>query len=152
MTAPRWFSPNQLPKYPGLGANDSVVMNQYLGTKPQGLVRVAYSLPLGQGRPADENTEGALLSDWQYLTKLKVDAILEFTDRIELMEVKTNAEAGAIGQLLCYNILFRQTFLTSLPVYNVILCSSIHPDVLRCAGILNIRIKKVQTPYIAYYE
>jgi len=146
MIKPRWFSPSPLPKYPGLGYQDAAIVDSYLRTKPAGLVRVSYSVPVGQGRPQTVDTTPAIAADWKYLTSLKVDAIFEFTDRVELCEIKPNAGAGAIGQLLCYNILMRQAIFTQLPIYNVILTDDIHPDVALCAGLLNIRVRTIAPP------
>lgn len=145
----RWFAPGPLPKYPGMGLMDAFIMDQYLKSKPSGLIRASYNVAVGSGRPFDSKSAGMLSSDWTFLTSLKADAVLEFEDHFEIMEVKPDAGPGAIGQLQCYSILLRQEFAPGKPIYSVILTDSIHPDVEKCAGILNVRVKIVKSPISA---
>ena len=142
----RWFAPAPLPQYPGLGIIDARLLDNYLRTKPSGLIRAAYNVTVGSGRPFDTKSAGFLSSDWKYLTSLKADALFEFPDRYEIIEVKPDAGPGAIGQLQCYNILLRQEFVPNKPIFSVILTDSIHPDVLKCAGLLNIRVRIIKPP------
>lgn len=142
----RWFAPQPLPKYPALGILDAHLLDLYLRSKPPGLIRAAYNIVVGSGRPLGDVAPGILGSDWKYLTSLKADAIFEYPDRFEILEVKPDAGPGAIGQLLCYNILLRQEFIPNKPIFSVILTDSIHPDVLKCAGLLNVRVRIVKPP------
>jgi len=136
----RWFGSGELPKYPALGSLDSALMSAWLRNKPSGLQRVAYNVTVGKGRPADSKSIGYLQEDWKFVTSLRIDAFCEYTNKYEIIELKPDAGANSIGQILCYNILMKEEFIPYKPIYMKIVTDSMHPDVLKCCKLLNILV------------
>ena len=115
MFTPRWFPPNQLPRYPHLSVDDSMIIDTFLISPPINLSQICYDVPIGEGRPSLESMPENLVSNWKYLTSLKIDAIFDFLTYYIVVEIKPELDLKTIGQVLTYEFLLRKSNFLNKP-------------------------------------
>lgn len=120
-------------RYPGLREEESTVLRAYLQEiSLEGLQRIRTSWPVGEGEDVGGPTE-AQAQAANDLSKWKVDAILDWPGRTEVIEIKSRATHTAIGQVTAYAFALsdtpeeRSTFRTTVIAFRV------HPDFPRFA-------------------
>lgn len=119
--------------YPGLRDGESRVLQALLEERnTDGLRRVRTSWPVGQGEEIEARTQ-AQADAARDLSRWKVDAILDFPGRTEIVELKSRATHTAIGQAAAYSLALadepeeRSTHRLTVGAFRV------HPDLPRFA-------------------
>ncbi len=94
---------------------DYLLWNKFLTDHGKDYSGFDYDVKVGQGTapvgPVPKNLE----SDFLSLTKKRIDAVGYQPDGVTLFEVKPRAGTTALGQLIAYSDLYRQTF----PLYAI---------------------------------
>lgn len=90
-------------RYPGLREEESTVLRAMLREREtEGLKRVRTSWPVGEGEAVDAPTEAQRLAAKDQ-SRWKIDAILDWPGRTEIVELKSRATHTAIGQAAAYS-------------------------------------------------
>lgn len=137
----RWWTPDNHFKYPHLFGVESRLIDSFIIKYKSILKRIAFDIPVGQGRPGDTSNDASLDKIWKYSTSYKVDALADFGISLWLIECKTIGNPEAIGQLISYNTLFRRTYSFAQTLSLVLLCADHHPDLDTVAHSSNIQIE-----------
>ena len=135
-----WTAPGPRVSYPHLGVVDSriVDLGWYLGVLKADAV--IYDLPVGEGRPAEEIEPGVYRDLYQSLTRFRVDLVLLHKGTLYVVEAKYEANPHALGQVLVYTDLVRQTVPAGYKVRPVILCWHELPDTKPTCDRLRVKV------------
>jgi len=95
-------------KYPHLKPLDIAIWERYISAKPDFWETVDYDLAIGTGAPIAPGTEENMARDFKILTQYKIDVVGYKGDTIDIVEVKPNAGASALGQAKSYELLYRR--------------------------------------------
>ena len=101
------YTPNWTGYPPGMARDDYALWILYRPTIPDNVERIYFNVFLGPG-PADSPEIPAELKDfWRRKNQLRADVILEFPDRVRIVEFRKNASTGTMGRLQAYSMLLR---------------------------------------------
>jgi hypothetical protein len=116
-------------RFPHILQPDVPVMIRWLTIHANDIKSIDIDLPVGEGRPAPPDTPANLKAMAVHLSRRRIDLVAYFLDYIAIVEVTRIAGFTAIGQLLVYPPLYRQTFSPGLEVIPLLVCEEIQPDV-----------------------
>ena len=94
-------------KYPHLKPQDVAIWERFIEGRPNFWEAVDYDLALGTGAPIAAGTEENFARDFKLLTQYKIDVVGYRGDIIDIVELKPNAGASAIGQVKSYETLYK---------------------------------------------
>lgn len=115
--------------YPHLLPNDIPVWERFLEAFPDRYDRIDYDVRVGKGREAPPEFEANLRKMALDLSRRRIDAIGYTPNRIDIIEITRLADLKAIGQLLAYPLLYRETFGPSVPVHTILVAEELHTDI-----------------------
>jgi len=119
-----------LPKrFPHILSPDVPVLIRWLSKHMTEILWIDMDVRVGEGRPAPPETPPNLRQMALDLSKRRIDVVAGFSNYIAIVEVTGIAGFTAIGQLLVYPPLYRQTFSPGLDVIPLLVCAEIQPDV-----------------------
>lgn len=114
--------------YPHLKPNDVAIWERFISKYPDHYKHVQYDFAVGEVPAFVANAPASEQANMAELYRLKID-VLGFTDdHIDLVELKPNATAAAIGQVTGYVELYRREVAPSLPVRPVIVTDTLKPN------------------------
>lgn len=87
-----------------------------------------YDIRVGDGLPMPPGSTGYDIRSAYALTTKRIDALYKIGNATVIVEVKQRAGASAVGQLLTYRDLYRQTPGHSGDVLMLLVCESLQPD------------------------
>ncbi len=116
-------------RYPHLLKHERRIWRKYLSKYPFQYDSVVYDVHVGRGRDLSVISDPASQKMWEFLIKKRIDVIAKRNDVIYLFEVKHNASHQAIGQVLCYNKLYRRDFCYSGKIEMYVITDYALPDV-----------------------
>lgn len=120
--------PIQNRKYPHLLPPDVPVWERYLAKHAHQFSSIDYDIQVGHGRdPGDihpQNIRAMALN----LSRRRIDAVCQMPGQILIIEITTLADMTALGQMIAYPILFRQTYKPDIPVKTLLVCETIGSD------------------------
>ena len=124
--------------YPHMKAGEAAVWERFLRALPFAATSIDYDVRLGEGAQLPPDVpEWVRNMAWALSTK-RVDAVVHTPTAVVLVEVKARASLSAVGQLLSYEVLYRQQFHPTKAMRRLIVAESIAPDmapVLQTYGI-----------------
>lgn len=129
--------------YPNMAKRDAEVWNRFLDKYAEKFSGFAYNVALGGLRPTLPDFSPADADAWQYHTALKIDACGYTDDAVWIIEVKPEAQVGALGGTLCYTLVADREQIFDRPLRSVIVCEYIQADVDWCAAQLGIDVYRV---------
>lgn len=88
-----------------------------------------YDVKVGKGTKPKRSTVPPYNMMQAVLSKFRIDVIGGKGDKYELFEVKPNASAAAIGQVLTYTLLFQKEYGPDVPVVGAIVTDYERPDI-----------------------
>lgn len=91
---------------------------------------VQYDVKVGSPPPFDPTVSEEINSDMAALYKRKIDVIGLKNEQIDIIELKPNADAAAVGQILLYKKLYVEDFAPSVEPKPIIITDNVRPDVL----------------------
>ena len=102
--------------YPGMSNQESAIWTRWLLLHVGELTGVSYAVQVGQGSPVPAGAPEWLARDWEYLTKLRIDAVAGWKNHLWVVEVKSRQSMSGLGQCLAYQaLLIRDWSLVSPP-------------------------------------
>lgn len=120
----------EIPKrFPHILPPDVPVMIRWLIKHKDDILWLDMDVRVGEGRPAPPDTPSNLKQMALDLSKRRIDLVAGFQQHIAIVEITRNAGFTAVGQLLVYPPLYRQTFSPGLEVVPILVCEEIQPDV-----------------------
>lgn len=130
-------------KYPRLRSEESDVLRAYIQEiGPEKIERLRTAVPVGRGEgpemPEDPwDVQRKALSQW------KIDAVIDYPGKQEIIELKSRATHTSLGQLLAYDLSLGER--DDEPTSSVMKVVSFrqHPDLARIARMLNIQFHTV---------
>lgn len=117
-------------KFPHLLQKDIVVWERFLHLFGNQYNNIDYDVRVGKGRPASPGLPQNIQQMSIDLSQRRIDAVGFQDHQIDIIELTTTASTKAIGQLLMYPVLYKQTFPGTLPLRPLLVCESLAPDVL----------------------
>lgn len=102
--------------FPHLSRIESALWRALWRLKPEHAAPTIYDLMLGSGGDVPAGASQALAEYIALLCYKRADAYQKLRNKIRIYELKREAGVGAIGQLLCYDRLYRWDYGDELPV------------------------------------
>lgn len=115
-------------RYPHLLPPDVPVWERYLARGGDGRHLIEYDVRVGLGRdPGPEYPENirAMALD---LSFRRIDAVAHHRDHITVIEITTAIGMAALGQIQAYPVLYRLTFMPSLPIFGLLVAERFESD------------------------
>lgn len=96
------YSPRYVLYPPGLSREDACLYEKWHHCGLNGAINLYFNVRLGQGRDPGESASEEMRSWWYQCTAKRADLIIEYKDRVEIVEFRNLANANACGRLLMY--------------------------------------------------
>jgi len=117
------------PSYPGLMEEESTLLRSYLQeTDPDTVTGLRTNVGVGQGEVRRDLPQ-EFREMAQELSRLRMDAVVERGDRVELVELKSRIRTTGLGQLNIYKALGSDEGVIPTDSRLVLVGERIHPDV-----------------------
>jgi hypothetical protein len=122
------FPPELLKKYPQMSPDDVPIWSDFLLQYASNYLGFDYNVRVGEGTTPVATTDTELIKWTKILTQKRIDAVGYKTNSIEIFEVKPRAGITALGQVISYLALYRETFNPTLPITGTVVCDVQDPD------------------------
>lgn len=116
-------------QFPHLLPGDIPVWERFLVAFPDRYDRIEYDVRVGKGRPAPPGFEPNIKKMALDLSRRRIDAIGFTGERIDIIEITRLADLKAVGQLLAYPLLYKQTYGGTKPMHTVLIAEELHTDI-----------------------
>ena len=140
---PGRFPYTKLAKYPHMRKEDILIWERFLFRYPIAYQTVDYDLRVGEGRAVVAPIEPEFEADLKLLTQKRIDVVGYFADQIDIIEVKPRAAAGAIGQVLSYEHLYREASPATTNLRKVIITDRMDDDSKKVAKEFGVEVREV---------
>jgi hypothetical protein len=130
-------------RYHHMARRDFVVWERWIDAHRSEYARVAYDVALGGVISALPGTTPEQQRGFQYVTALKIDALLDRGDGLTIVEVRPEASVSAIGAALCYEIMLLRDLPEARVEARLIVCEFASVDIVACARDLGVSLVKV---------
>ena len=117
-------------KYPHLLPHDIIVWERYLELFGNEYNLIEYDVRVGKGRPASPGLPLNIQQMAVDLSQRRIDAVGFKDHTIDIIEITTIATTKAIGQLIMYPTLYKQTYQPTAPLHPLLVCEKLGSDVL----------------------
>lgn len=114
--------------YPHMKPRDIEIWERFIAKYPDAYEKCQYDFAIGDIPPFMEQTSSPQGQAMRELYKLKIDVLGYKGDTIDLIEVKPDAGASSIGQLLGYVSLYKRDVNPNATIRPVIVTSSLRPN------------------------
>jgi len=108
------------------------------------LTDIVYDVHVGQGRPAPEHYPPNIQAMALQISQYRIDAVARVSGVLWIYEVKPYAGTNAIGQLMCYEKLYRETFQFTDPIKKGVITNVLRPDIKALAMSFDITVYVVE--------
>lgn len=122
------FPYQKLAKYPHMKPEDIAVWERFLVAMPTFFDTVDYDVAVGKGAETNPDHAENIQHDQTILTQKKIDVVGYAGDVVSLMEVKPIADMRALGQILSYEHLYRETYPEVMVLQKYVLCGQIERE------------------------
>jgi hypothetical protein len=129
--------------YPHMAKRDAPVWERWVKLHGEHWQGVAYDVAIGGLEAAGEVPDPAADRMWQYMTALKIDAMLIREDQALVVEVRPYATVSALGACLSYAMVLERIGAAAVPLVPAIVCEGIQTDVDWCCAQMRIPVFKV---------
>jgi hypothetical protein len=129
--------------YPNMAKRDVEVWTRFLNRHAADFSGFAYDVGVGGLRVSLPDFSDDDADAWQYHTALKIDACGMTDTSVWVIEVKPEAQVGALGAVLAYTMVLDRERVFELPLQSVLVCEYVQPDVDWCCAQLGITVVKV---------
>lgn len=102
-------------------------------------LNVYYDVGLGEGAPGGSELDPSMLKMWQKVTQKRADVVIEYSDKVDIVELRFNATSNAIGRLLSYRMLWNDAPAIKKPASFILVSNRFDPDLERLAGMNDIQ-------------
>lgn len=91
---------------PRVSEPETSIYQRWSKNLPAGVVRSYFDVGLGDGNPAPVGTAKNIRRMWLRNTQKRADVVLEFLDKVAIVELRSIAQSNAIGRLQLYKMLY----------------------------------------------
>lgn len=116
--------------YPHLLPEDIILWERFLDRHGNEFTHFDYDVRVGEGRPTDDYYPQNIQQMALDLSMRRIDAVGHTPNELYIIEVTVSAGLKAIGQLITYPILYKQTFQPTKPLHPLLVTEALQPDVL----------------------
>jgi len=115
-------------KYPHMLPREERIWDAFIARfgLPEG--RIDYDVHLGEGAPIDPEWPEWMKRMVKSLSTHRADVVVEREDEVVIVELKSVAGMGAVGQLIGYAALYLRQFGSSKPVLLLCVCEQCEAD------------------------
>lgn len=124
------FPPEKLLRYPHMFPNDIAIWERFIEKYAAGYSGFDYDVKVGTGTAALPHVGAAYRQMQETLSKYRIDVVGRASLGYIIFEVKPDAAASAIGQVLTYTTLFKRDFPDLAPVRGAIVTDRERPDMV----------------------
>ena len=126
------FSPVWRGSPPGMSKRDNEIWQRFLDKNEKKMLQVYYNVRVGTGTapPIGSTPEECLF--WIMNTMLRIDAVVERADSVEIVEVRPEAGRAAFGAAIMYKHFWGFDPKIKKPANAVILSDNIAPQIRAC--------------------
>ena len=115
-------------KYPHMLSEDVAIWERFLEKYGGVYDSLTYDVHVGEGlRDLEGVTDEVKYASMELLLK-RIDVVGKLGAETHIIEVKPDAGISAIGQVFCYEVLYRRDFKVSGPIRKVIVTDRLWPD------------------------
>lgn len=104
----QWFKFEKRAKYPHMMPGDVEIWERFIENNPDAYEDVAYDVSVGAGPDFDTSLGDSPDATALNLYLKKIDVVGKKGTRIDIIELKPNAGASALGQVLGYVVLYKR--------------------------------------------
>lgn len=120
---------------PHMSTEDFSIWLLYQRTIPRDAQRLYFDVRLGADDKMNAHSDPAIARMWWANNAKRADVLIEFPDRLEMIELRTNALPNAVGRLLTYRMLWNDDPAIAKPLTMTLVTDHQDRDVERlCAA------------------
>ena len=108
---------------------DVAIWERFISARPDFWETVDYDLAIGTGAPIAPGTEENMARDKKILTQYKIDVVGYRGNAVDIVELKPNAGASAIGQVKSYETLYKNYINPDAKTRAIIITDTARADV-----------------------
>lgn len=135
-------------RYAGLRVTESLVLFTWLQANGAQFDDLLHNFAVGKGTDPGASFPENIRQQFIKNTQHKLDVLALKGTQPLIIEVKDQANVGAIGQCLCYKIMLAGDHPEWLPAHMLILYRTVKADVLPCAAALGVEMVQVTIPAV----
>lgn len=132
--------------YPAMAKRDAQVWARWLTRFADRFLGFAYNVAMGGVTLAVPEADPATLTMFRYQTAVKIDAVAFSADEAWIIEVKPEAQAGALGAVIAYTLVAERDQVFDRALRGAIVCEYCQPDTKWCAERLGIAVYELGLP------
>lgn len=132
------FPPHKLRKYPHLMVTDVAIWERFIEKHGKKWDSFAYDVRVGEGVSLSEAEPQEIKTMARALWEKRIDVIGVKGNETFIIEVKPSAMLSAIGQVLSYEVLYRDRYKDVAAPKKMIVTDRAGPDLLRLCREYNI--------------
>lgn len=126
----RLFPPDYRGKYPHMFPNDIAIWEGFLDKYGKLYKGFYYDVVCGKEIKMPEHLEIPYQKDAWVLSQLRIDAVGEKGDFIDIIEVKPRGNMASLGQLLTYKEHYIEEYRPQMPVRMVLVAAEIDQNII----------------------
>jgi len=126
-----------------MSTEDYAIWLRWRATFPQPAQAMWFNVGLGPGTPATGANTANEEAGWLFLTQKRADVVLRYPDRIEIIELRFQAGANALGRLRLYNMLYQTDPVLGLDITLHLISDHIDADARKMAEMDGIEVDVV---------
>jgi len=130
--------------YHGMSPRECRVWTAFIQKFPDRFDSVDYNVRVGSGSIAPEPFEQQYPGLWKLLTQKRIDAVGWNEDIPTIVEVKDEARSTALGELITYSTLYKETFSINFDVPLLLVCVLVDPDLVSLFAERNVEVVEVE--------
>src|SRR4030066_719616 len=88
-----------------MSKEDFALWKIYRETELNGVIALYFDVLLGKGQDAGEGYTDEEKQFWREKTQLRADVVIEYDDKVKLVELRANASVSTIGRVDAYMLL-----------------------------------------------
>ena len=137
------FFPNWLGVPPQMSKEDFEIWKRWRPFALRNAIAVYYDVGLGEGKPVDLTVSQNLRKMWLKVNQKRADVIIEYDNKILIVELRYNAQLDTIGRLVGYGVLWDKAPAIKKPTEFIIVTNLLDRDVKEAAEVIGIQYKVI---------
>lgn len=121
-----------------MSKNDAYIWSKFLEQHETEYTNYRYDIRVGAGVKLDDSAPDWLKKSAENLSQKRIDVIADDAKNVYVFEVRHNATAAVIGQLVCYVYLYRLKFNPIKPVIPIMITDAADADLVIAMRELNL--------------
>lgn len=101
---------------PHMSPEDYAIFRRWASSAFQRALKVFYDVGLGAGADYPKDTNVEMVRMWTKVTQKRADMVIEYEDKVALVELRDGATANAVGRLLVYKMLWYEDPVITKPL------------------------------------